>query len=437
MKIKRVFASDMRQAIRLVRDEHGPDAVILSSRNVDGGVEVISAIDYDENAVQAAAEAAPAPGASATPTPAERLQPAERSRLSVTVGDDADDGKPTLSFAEEPSPPPPAAGEPAPGPSAANRIQWTQEPAMQAMREELRTLRSLFQSQLTLLEWQQMGQRSPVRAALLRRLHGLGLGPDVCRKLADHVREGDDPERAWNQAMTTLARHLPVTDDDIVERGGIAALVGPTGVGKTTTVAKLAARFALRHGKRDVALVTTDNFRIGGQDQLRSFARIVGVPVHTAGDAAELERVLADLADKRLVLIDTAGMSQRDLRLGEQLQTLRRVAREVRPYLVLSAGTQVTGLMDAVRSFRAVGPAACILSKTDEAGSLGGAITAVLRARLPVAYVAHGQRVPEDLRPARSDRLLADAQALVREQASREDDESLAIALGAAGSGGE
>lgn len=433
MKIKRVFASDMRQAIRLVRDEHGPDAVILSSRSVDGGVEVISAIDYDENAVQAAADATPA----IAPAPAGGPPPAGRGRLSVTVGDDEDDGKPTLSFAEAPPSPPRPASEPAPAPSAANRIQWTQEPAMRAMREELRTLRSLFQSQLTLLEWQQMGQRSPVRAALLRRLHGLGLGPDVCRKLADHVREADSPERAWNQAMTTLARHLPVTDDDIVERGGIAALVGPTGVGKTTTVAKLAARFALRHGKRDVALITTDNFRIGGQDQLRSFARIVGVPVHTAADAAELERVLADLADKRLVLIDTAGMSQRDLRLGEQLQTLQRVGRAVRPYLVLSASTQLPALMDAVRSFQAVTPAACILSKTDEAGSLGGAITAVLRSRLPVAYVAHGQRVPEDLRPARSDRLLADAQALVREQASREDDESLAIALGAAGGNAE
>ncbi len=459
MKIKRVFAEDMRQAMRQVRDVHGPDAVILSSRRVEGGVEVISAVDYDEKAVRdAVAEAersgspAPAPASfSDTLARAERESAApaphaDRPRLSVTVGDDddapadgnptADDGSPSpldLEYERVDAPassPDPATGQQAPRRASADRIQWTPEPAMQAMREELSNLRTLFENQLTLMEWQQMGRAKPVRAALLRRLHAMGLAADVCRGLADAVAAEEDLEQAWAQAMKLVRRHLPTADDEIVDQGGVVAVVGPTGVGKTTTVAKLAARAALRHGRHQVALVTTDNFRVGGQEQLRSFARILGVPVHAAADGEELAALLADLGDRRLVLVDTAGMSQRDMRLAEQFRTLAAGEREVRPFLVLSANTQLSALIETLRAFRAVAPVGCILSKTDEATSLGGAITAVMRSRLPVAYVAHGQRVPEDLRPARAEALLEEAEALAeRYKAATEDDESLAVAF--------
>ncbi|WP_435104290.1 flagellar biosynthesis protein FlhF [Arhodomonas sp. AD133] len=458
MKIKRVFAEDMRQAMRQVRDVHGPDAVILSSRRVEGGVEVISAVDYDEKAVrEAVAEAergvSPTPASfSDTLARAERESTApaartDRPRLSVTVGDDDEpppaDGNPTaddvspapldLEYERADAPastPDPAAGEQAPRRASADRIQWTPEPAMQAMREELSNLRTLFENQLTLMEWQQMGRAKPVRAALLRRLHAMGLAADVCRGLADAVGAEEDLEQAWGQAMKLVRRHLPTADDEIVDQGGVVAVVGPTGVGKTTTVAKLAARAALRHGRHQVALVTTDNFRVGGQEQLRSFARILGVPVHAAADGEELTALLADLADRRLVLVDTAGMSQRDMRLAEQFRTLAAGERQVRPYLVLSANTQLSALIETLRAFRAVAPVGCILSKTDEATSLGGAITAVMRSRLPVAYVAHGQRVPEDLRPARAEALLEEAEALAeRYKAATEDDESLAVAF--------
>lgn len=427
MKIKRIFAADMRQAIREVRAAHGPDAVILSSRNVDGGVEVISAVDYDERAVRAALEAEST--ASSEPdfrTVLDRTMrqktdtEAPMQRLNVTVGGAVDLD---FSAAESAIAEPVAAstGEP-------TRIEWTQEPAMREMRAELRTLRSLFESQLTLQEWQRLGQRHPLRITLLQRLTALGLGVDVARKLADHVPESEDPEQAWLQALDLLRQHLPVADDDIVERGGVIAIVGPTGVGKTTTVAKLAARFALRHGRRHVALVTTDNFRIGGQEQLRSFARILGMPVHAAHDREELAAVLADLADKQLVLIDTAGMSHRDMRLSEQLQTLGTAGSPIRVYLVISANTQLPALCEIVRGFRKINPAGCILSKVDEATSLGSALTALLRYRLPVAYLATGQRVPEDLQPARSEPLLESALTLMRQYAAEEtDDEALAL----------
>lgn len=433
MKIKRIFAADMRQAIRKVREAHGPDAVILSSRNMDGGVEVISAVDYDETTVRAALEdeSAPPPSTDFQAVLGRTLrrkadaEPPTR-RLNVTVGGAVD-----LDFSAIDADTNDTAKAPADEPPL--RIEWSQEPAMREMRAELRTLRSLFESHLTLQEWQQLGQRHPLRVALLQRLTELGLGSDVARKLADHVPESDDPEQAWSQAMMLLRQHLPVANDDIVEHGGVIAVVGPTGVGKTTTVAKLAARFALRHGRRHVALVTTDNFRIGGQEQLRSFARILGMPVHAAHTREELAAVLADLGDKRLVLIDTAGMSHRDMRLAEQLQALGTVGSPIRAYLVFSANTQFPALCEIVRGFRKVNPVSCILSKVDEATSLGAAMTAMLRHRLPVAYLGTGQRVPEDLQPARSERLLENAVTLMSQYAGeKNDNESLALRFGRA-----
>lgn len=426
MKIKRVFAQDMRQAIRKVREELGDDAVILSSRDVDGGVEVISAIDYDERIIRSAPDTSPPPSAfaatlrQARSARASQPSPASRERLEIAVDDDIEN---ELDLSEPASP---EASQPLP------HIQWSQEPAISEMRQEIKTLRSLFESQLTLLEWQQAGQRQPVRAAVFRQLTELGLGADVCRKLADHVATESDPEHAWRRALSLIVRHVPVTGDTILERGGVVAMVGPTGVGKTTTVAKLAARFALRHGRDNVALVSTDNFRIGAQDQLRNFARILGVPVHAAGTRAELEDALAGLQNKRLVLIDTAGMSQRDLRLSEQFQALSELQLPIQTHLVLSANTQLASLSEIVRAFRRVQPAACIVTKLDESASLGGVLTAVLRHQLPIAYLGVGQRVPEDLQPARSDKLVEHACALVEHHRQEFDDETLALSFGGA-----
>jgi len=458
MKIRRVFAQDMRQAIRKVREELGPEAVILSSRNVEGGVEVVAAVDYDERVIQAAAAERPAASAETRPASLfaqvlERTQkgeqgtaarpeqpaaapakarpaaaPAEPSRgarLSVSVDDDLSDA---ISFAEPPQPEPQPQSRPQP--SVAPAVEWIQDPAIQAMRQELKMLRSLFENQLSLLDWQQQARRQPVRATLLRQLHELGLGADVCRKLADHFGGEADPERAFQRALAVIAKNTPVTNDDILDRGGIVAMVGPTGVGKTTTVAKLAARFVLRHGRNSVALLTTDNFRIGAQDQLRNFARILGVPVYTATNPTELKTQLADLRDKRLVLIDTAGMSQRDMGLSEQFHTLAASGLPIRSYLVLSANAQLAALSETVRAFARVKPVACILTKLDEATSLGGALTAVLRHQLPVAYLGTGQRVPEDLQPARSDKLIEQARTLAENYRQESDDETLALTFG-------
>jgi len=420
MKIKRYFAADMRQAIRRVREEQGPDAVILSNRKVDGGVEIVAAMDYDESLVHKmaieesrsaeSARAAAIRAKMSSPPPHQYEQPVEAPAAAM----------------------PRWAPEPVEQSRPAGRIEWSQDPALLGMREEIKTLRGMLESQLYGMAWREQSLRHPARAKLLQRLLQLNLSPALCRQLADQVNYAGEHEQHWLHALGQLARRLPVLEDDILSRGGVVALVGPTGVGKTTSVAKLAARYILRHGKNSVALVTTDMFRIGAHQQLRTYGRLLGVPVHTANDAGELRDVLNGLKDVPLVLIDTAGVSQRDQRLAEQMELLREGAPRVRSYLVLSATAQRLALDEATRAFQHVTLAGCIVTKTDEAASLGEVLSAVVQQALPLAYVSDGQRVPEDWHQARANKLVSQSVALLQQHASEAPgEETLAFAFGA------
>lgn len=416
MKIRRYFAADMRQAIRRVREEQGPDAVILSNRKVDGGVEIVAAVDYDEGLVEkmAAEQRAAATQTTAPPQPAFE-EPEEP------------EGPLPAEPAQMPPAPEPAAAEPAAEPP---QVEWTQDPALTAMREEIKTLRGMLEGQLSGLAWSETVRRHPLQANLLERLLRLGLSPAMCQELTGQVKYSNDGEHNWRQALGMLARRLSVTDDDILTHGGVVALVGPTGVGKTTTVAKLAARYTLRHGRNRVALVTTDSYRIGAHQQLKTYGRILGVPVHVANDADELRHTLETLQDKQLVLIDTAGMSQRDMRLSEQFAVLRGGGGQVRSYVVLSATTQRASLDETVRAFRHVEPAGCILTKVDETTGLGEALSVVAGQKLPVAYIGDGQRVPEDMHPARANSLVNRGVSLMNRHAEQPSEEAMAFAFG-------
>jgi flagellar biosynthesis protein FlhF len=197
-----------------------------------------------------------------------------------------------------------------------------------------------------------------------------------------------------------------------MDQGGVVALVGSTGVGKTTSVAKLAARYVLRHGQRHVALVTTDSYRIGAHEQLMTYGRLLGIPVQIASDHKELHSALNSLADKRLVLIDTAGMSQRDVRLSEQFATLADSGIPIRTLLVLSATAHPSVLTETVEAFSSVDLEGAILTKLDEAAKLGGVLSTVINQQLPLMFVTDGQRVPEDMHLARAQNLVQKAAEL-------------------------
>lgn len=420
MKIKRFFAADIRQAIHKVREALGPEAVILSNRPVQGGIEIVAAADYDEALFSTL-------GAQAAPVQEGGTDSQVRGQEIPPVTDDVGVGAQARgsTLSRKPGYKPADTGRPL--------IEWSQEPALVEMRRELATLRSLLEHQISGLAWGDVGRRSPLRATLLRRFMELGLSPHLCQQVADSVSEDVDFDHAWRHGLGLLSHRLAVTDDDILTEGGVVALVGPTGVGKTTTIAKLAARYALRHGPNRVALVSTDSYRIGAHEQLRIYGRILNVPVCLATNEEELRNMLEDLRDKQLVLIDTAGMSQRDLRLSKQLALLSDSAVAgipIKSYLVLSATSSVNSLNQIVQAFHAVQPQGCILTKLDESVSLGAALSAVIEHKLPVAYTSNGQRVPEDIQPARAHSLIIRGVTVMQQSGEQMQDESLELALG-------
>jgi len=218
--------------------------------------------------------------------------------------------------------------------------------------------------------------------------------------------------------LALLVKHLPVVNDLSVVNDGIVAVVGPTGAGKTTTIAKLAARWCMQHGVADLALVSTDSYRVGARDQLKTFARAIGAPLHAANSGKELALVLQRLKSKKLILIDTAGMGPRDFRLVEQLAALKSGAPSARLFLALPAQGEAHALDEIVRAFARATPAACIITKIDEAASLGAVMSVALRHRLQIAYLCDGQRIPADLHAAHGKRVwLARAALALKERA--------------------
>ncbi|HEY8585918.1 MAG TPA: flagellar biosynthesis protein FlhF [Rhodanobacter sp.] len=397
MKIKRFVAPDMRQAMREVREEQGPEAVILSTRRLDDGIEVVAAIDYDESLVrEATRHAAPAP-----------VRPSSESR-DDNVDARVDDAPPprvaatrsTRSLSRPPAavvapPASPANDLPAMRPLVEQAVHETAH-----MRSELGSLREMLEMQLSSLAWNDMERRQPLRARVLREMTRLGIEPDVARTLVAELPDQINVEQARYLPLGILSRNLTVTGRELSgEEPCVTALVGPTGVGKTTTIAKLAARAAMRHGAGQVALVSTDHYRIGAAAQLEHYGRLLGVRVYPAYDALSLRKVLDMLEGCHTVLIDTAGIAGNDPRLAQQLEIFAG-APGLRTCLVLAANAQSQSLEDSVRAYQPLQPHACILTKLDEAPVLGGALSVLLRHRMPLDFVTDGQRVPEDIAAA-------------------------------------
>ncbi|HEL4240373.1 TPA: flagellar biosynthesis protein FlhF [Stenotrophomonas maltophilia] len=511
MKIKRFVAADMRSAMNLVRKEHGPDAVILSNRRIEEGIEIVAAANYDESAVQRALEAsrrdiapppAPKPRTAAdaviaavtrrrsntpAPEPVAATTSAVAALARAAVGatgrtlDSADEIVPTRGssgfaatlaraavnepalpeqifapFAEAivapapasatsanrahfqidppheahhecPAPavqPPPlptaavadvqpgiTASEPAPAeasdqaspapvqaPAPALTLVAQDDAEIRQLRQEVAGMRHVIEREMNRFTDERL-RGCPVRATALDLMDEYGFDAGLARDVAMQIPLETEAHRGRGLMLGLISRKLPIAPVDPLEEGGVIALVGPTGAGKTTTIAKLASRFAEKHAPRDVALVTTDTTRIGAREQLYGYGRQLGIAVHEANSGTDLDQLLERLKDYKLVLIDTAGLGPRDRALAAQLQWLR-AARQVRTLLVLPANTSFGDMDEVVRRFGAANLQGLVLSKLDETGRFGNALSVAVDHALPITWVTDGQDVPEDLHRA-------------------------------------
>ncbi|MEI7535645.1 MAG: flagellar biosynthesis protein FlhF [Comamonadaceae bacterium] len=358
----KVVAPTSREALRLLRESMGPDAIVLSNRVTANGIEILATVE-EQLAQMMAASTRPAAAVAPTHARAETARPAD---------DDS-------------------------------------------ILREIHSMRSMMQEQLADLSWHEKQGRDPLRRQLLRSLLGAGFSARLARDVLTTLPADQDFAGGMAYVKAELARQLPMLEDEaaMMDEGGVYALMGPTGVGKTTTTAKLAARCAMRFGSGKLALVTTDGYRIGAYEQLRIYGQILGVTVYAVKDAADLERALVELADKHMVLIDTVGMSQRDRAVSDQIAMLRGSSRPVKRLLLLNASSHGDTLNEVVQSYRhgvqapdSTDLAGCIFTKVDEATHPGAQIDTAIRHQLPVHYVSNGQKVPEDLMTVDRDALI-------------------------------
>ena len=422
MIIKRFVAKDIRVAMRMVKDELGADAVIMSNKSVDQGVEIVAAKDFDERAVYNKLSSG---GSSADSSVKANKKielsdfEVEKNKLHVVsssrkVGVDGVIPKRPVSrnidqymgYAEKIN-----LASKKSRPVDKNSYQQfnaevkketkqqsaVSEKFMQEMRNEMKSLKTALNTRLSEVSWNQGMQTNPVRIDLLHRLADMGFSKKLATKIANRLDSHKDSELAFEKAKEMLVKVLPVAEDNLLEYGGVVALVGPTGVGKTTTIAKLAAQFILKHGASQVALITTDNYRIGAHEQLTTYGRLLDVPVRVAANAEELRSHINSFNDRRLILIDTAGMGQRDMRLGEQIQTLQQENVPIKTYLVMSAATQYKAMNEIINAFKVFQPESSILTKLDETATQGSTFSAIIEQQLPVSFMTNGQQVPEDI----------------------------------------
>ncbi len=385
MNARKFIAASSRDALKLVRTELGEDAVILSNRKVAEGVEIVAVAGAElehlsETRVSGTRGNEAAARSAAKPAdPLSRLSP-QAANQAALLGAKVLDGGRELA----------AVSAPAAAPARENQDASASH---QSLLSEIKTMRNLLQEQMARLSWSDMQQRDPARGGLLRDMLNAGFSPALSRQLL-----GKMPAKGGlDWLRRTLGHNLRVStmQEDVVARGGVYALVGPTGVGKTTTTAKLAARAVVRFGADKVALVTTDSYRIGAYEQLKIYGKILGVPVHAVRDTDDLRLTLSGLKHKHLVLIDTMGMGQRDSRVAEQAQMFEAVG--VQRLLLLNATSSGGTLEDVVKMYGGPGVIGCIPTKLDEAVTLGAVLDVVVRHKLCMHYIASGQRVPEDL----------------------------------------
>lgn len=413
MKIRRFFGKDMRDALKQVKDELGGDAVIMSNKKLSDGVEIVAA--YDKEPVQDKVNSVP------KPIPAVKNTPT----LSEIIGDSGPDSLRALLEKQSKSVQGKEAQIAQPGTISAKPKQdmaksddYSDATSMEEIRQELKSLRNVLEFQVSGLLKQESRRTHPLHNYLITRLEEMGIKTELAEEVVSYAPEDSDERQAWLFLLKLLANRLHTTGNAILNQTGVVALVGPTGTGKTTTIAKLAARYAQKYGAEQVALVTIDTYRIAAFEQLSTYGKIIGCTVKKAQNESDLGDILYQLRNKRLVLIDSAGFGQRDSRLINQLDALNHHScANIKKYLVMQANAQYQVMERTIRTYKSISLEGCIFTKLDECYSLGEAISAAIVHGLAVSYLTDGQKVPEDIKVADAKYLISTAAKLYKKYA--------------------
>ncbi len=449
MKVKRYFSHSMQDALRQIREDLGPDAVILSNSKQNGGVEILATAEYDEEQFESAREhsssqSKPKSKSKSVSRSFERdsvqfsaVSPSElarqRAATSIKLQEELENSRDKITSVknrrehEQNSPRQDQISEhsgfrnssmhgvKSSRPSFRDVDSQVQhDDAIVIMQQELKELRHLIskQSQQNAEDVVKV-RANPAHTMLTERLESIGIQNPIREQLGKRMSGEHDFDAAWAKVRKQLHSAMQTEYSEIIDMGGVVSLVGPTGSGKTMTVGKLAARYVMRHGAESLALVTTDRYRIAAHEQLKVFGRILNVPVHVVDEENCLDDVLDRCSDRKLVLVDTAGLMQSDRSWNEQLKELKMSAHRIQNYLVMPATGQYAVMKSNYKHYKMVGLAGTILTKLDEAVSLGEAISYLVASKLSCAYVTDGQRVPEDIHLANKEDLLNKAEELL------------------------
>lgn len=462
MNAQRFIAPTSREAMSLARAAYGDTAVILSSRATQDGFEVVATAEENLESLATQSAVTRAPGAPALAAPRQGMSLQQRAAQQMptvspnsTVAQDTETlAMSTLSFQDyvrermlrkrreslqgnapaatarpakaERAPTPfdrqadvtlpfGQASEPAARPAAPAKAasEAARKPAEQPgaadprLADEINNLRAMMEERFNTLAWMGSAKQNPIQSGLMHKLIRAGYSPTVARAVTERLPAEYGAADAFRWTQEVLARNLKTVQDAsaLCDEGGVFALVGSTGVGKTTTAAKLAAQCVKAYGANSVGLITLDTYRVAGYEQLRTYGRMLGVVAHLAHDRAALQDLLNLLANKRMVIIDTAGLGQKDPRIQEMMEML--ATPKIKKLLVLNAGSHGDTLDEVFHAYKGTQLYGAVLSKVDEAAKLGPAVDALLRHQVVLRGLSTGQRVPEDWqRP--------DAQALVR-----------------------
>ncbi len=383
MQLKRFIAKDNHNVLKLVREELGADAIIISNRKVDSGIEVIASAGYDETEVQTSTQSEILGEQS---TRGGAVAPVQASVQFNPIADPVSDAA--------------VAPQSVAVDATVSAVDVESETTIGAMRAELSHLRSLLDSQMAAMQAGQWGQQSKARSELFEKLTRIGLGVELIKQLIAETDVGDDLETASRKVLIKLKNSINVTQHDAIERGGIVVLHGPTGAGKTTTIAKLARQFLNQNEACELVLVCADEGRVGAYVQLQTFGKLLGVSVIRVRHINELKKSLSLLGGKKLVLVDSAGMVQSDLRNPEYMFGMGDEVPEIRHYLALPATMQRAAMEKILESFAKSKVEGVILTKLDDAVHLGSVLTSLLRHNLPLTYWTEGQSIVNDLNRA-------------------------------------